>query len=119
MAQATKRTKKYHIVFRIRIFDEKDNYVGKGRVELLELVQKFGSINKAAAEMKMSYRQAWQMVEEMNKIAGAPLVEKNLGGKGGGGTKVTPTGEKAIQVFRQVESEVTQFTEQLSKKIRL
>ncbi len=92
--------------------------MGKGRIELLEKIQKFGSITRAAAEMKMSYRQAWQMVEEMNEITESPLVEKNSGGKGGGGTKVTLKGEKVIKVFHEIENDVDNFTRQIAKKIK-
>jgi molybdate transport system regulatory protein len=116
--QITKQSKKYSIFFRIRIFDDKDHFVGKGRIELLENIQKFGSITKAAADMKMSYRQAWQLVKEMNEITGTPLVEKILGGKGGGGTKVTPMGEKVIKVFHEVHDKIDDFTTQLAKKIK-
>lgn len=69
--------------------------------------------------MKMSYRQAWQMVEEMNEITESPLVEKNSGGKGGGGTKITPKGEKVINVFHEIEDEIDNFTRQMAKKIKI
>lgn len=58
-------------------------FLGIGRVWLLEHIGEMGSITNAAKEMKMSYRQAWQLVEDMNKQAQEPLVEKILGGKGG------------------------------------
>ena len=57
----------------------------------------------------MSYRQAWQMVEEMNQFSTLPLVEKQLGGKSGGGTKVTEAGERAIKAFHTLENKVNAF----------
>ncbi len=116
--QITKQSKKYDIFFRIRIFDDSGHFVGKGRIELLENIGKFGSITRAAAEMKMSYRQAWQMVEDMNEITASLLVEKILGGKGGGGAKLTVKGEKVIKVFHQIEDDLEHFSRQLAKKIK-
>ena len=91
--------------------------MGLGRVQLLENIKKTGSITNAAKAMKMSYRQAWQVVQDMNKGSHRPLVEKMLGGKGGGGAVVTETGEKAIKLFYQVEQKVKQFSKKLSKTI--
>lgn len=109
--------KKYHISFRIWFFSDNEKFLGKGRVDLLERIQQNGSIAKAAAEMKMSYRQAWQMVKEMNERANETLVEKKLGGKGGGGAKLTKAGEKIIETFHEFEKKVFDFIESESKKI--
>ena len=59
--------------------------------------------------MKMSYRQAWQLVEEINQRAETPLVEKLLGGKGGGGAKLTEAGAKAIVIFYEIEKRIKDF----------
>ena len=69
--------------------------------------------------MKMSYRQAWQMVEDMNDASEKPLVEKILGGKGGGGAMVTEAGEKAIKLFYKLEEKVNKFSKELGAKIKL
>lgn len=113
----TMNKKKYHVSFRIWFFSDNEKFLGRGRVELLERIQQKGSIAKAAAEMKMSYRQAWQMVKEMNERANEPLVEKTLGGKGGGGAKLTKAGEKIIETFHEFEKKVFDFVESQSKKI--
>jgi len=73
--------KKYNIRFRIWFYANEDKFLGKGRVELLERIKETGSITNAAKGMKMSYRQAWQMVNEMNESAPKIVVEKSLGGK--------------------------------------
>ncbi|MCE9539991.1 MAG: LysR family transcriptional regulator [Bacteroidetes bacterium] len=90
-----------------------------GRVMLLELIAKTGSITNAAKEMKMSYRQAWQFVEEMNKYAKEPLVEKILGGNKGGGARLTEAGEKAIKEFNKFENKVKEFVRKEFKKVKL
>ncbi|WP_229029152.1 winged helix-turn-helix domain-containing protein [Flavobacterium sp. SLB02] len=77
-------------------------FLGIGKIWLLENIRKTGSITNAAKEMKMAYRQAWQLVEEMNQRAESPLVEKLFGRKGGGGARLTPAAEKAKTVFYEI-----------------
>lgn len=107
----------YDVRFRIWFYANDDKFLGKGRVELLERIKETGSITNAAKGMKMSYRQAWQMVKEMNESANEILVEKSLGGKGGGGAAITHAGEIAIQQFHDFENKVAQFIADESKKL--
>jgi molybdate transport system regulatory protein len=103
------KNKKYEVRFRIWFYSGEEKFLGKGRVELLERINRTGSIANAAKEMKMSYRQAWQMVKEMNEQSRLPLVEKKMGGKTGGGTIITEAGEKAIEGFYELENKVKTF----------
>lgn len=104
--------KKYEIKVRLWIEESDGPFLGIGKIWLLENIQKTGSITNASKEMKMAYRQAWQLVEEMNKRAESPLVEKLLGGKGGGGARLTEAGEKAIQTFYEIEKRIKDFAHQ-------
>jgi len=113
------KQRKLNVVFRVWLFAGEEKLLGKGRVELLERIKKTGSIAKAAKEMEMSYRQAWQMVEELNERAATPLVEKRLGGKSGGGALVTGAGEKAIIEFHKLVDSVNEFINKRSKNIKL
>ena len=79
------------------------SFIGKGRIELLKKIDKYGSISKAAKEMKMSYKAAWDAVDIMNKLSKNKVVEKISGGKGGGGTYLTEYGKKLINVFKKAE----------------
>jgi molybdate transport system regulatory protein len=101
--------KKYNIAVRVWIEETSGPFLGIGRVTILENIQKTGSITNAAKEMKMAYRQAWQLVEEMNQRAESPLVEKLLGGKGGGGARLTEAGERAIETFHEIEKRIKDF----------
>ena len=101
--------KKYNVEVRVWIEETEGAFLGIGKIWLLENIRKTGSITNAAKEMKMAYRQAWQLVEEMNQRAESPLVEKLLGGKGGGGAKLTEAGEKAIAVFYEIEKRIKDF----------
>lgn len=85
------------------------SFLGSGRVHLLELIAKSGSISKAAKEMGMSYKAAWDAVDAMNNLSDEPLVARNTGGKGGGGTTLTPKGEETVRVFKALEAKYEQF----------
>src|ERR1700742_1630829 len=66
--------------------------LGPGKVRLLELVAETGSIRKAAAGMKMSYRQAWLLLKALASAFGEPLVATATGGRAGGGAHLTALG---------------------------
>jgi molybdate transport system regulatory protein len=84
-----------------RLWVEKDGqtFLAWGRIVLLERIRELGSINKAAKSMGMGYRHAWALVEEMNRLSPKPLIQKTTGGRGGGGTVLTPEGESVIASF--------------------
>ena len=90
-----------------------ETYLAPGRVTLLERIDEFGSITKAAKSMEMSYRHAWLLVDDMNKKAPSPLVIRKTGGKGGGGTKLSPEGKKAVDNFNVLQDKLFAFVEGL------
>ena len=81
--------------------------MGPGRAELLEKIAESGSISAAAREMGMSYRRAWQLVEAINESFVEQVVETAVGGKRGGGTRVTPFGLEMLLRFRRMESKAS------------
>lgn len=74
-------------------------------LELLERIDREGSITAAAAAMGMSYKAAWQAVESLNNRAGQPLVERQAGGASGGGTALTPYGRRVVATLRRLDEE--------------
>jgi molybdate transport system regulatory protein len=84
-------------------------YMGWGRVELLERIGRSGSIAAAARSMGMSYRNAWLEVEEMNRLAPMPLVEKTTGGVGGGHARITDEGQKIISEYKELRTKFQEF----------
>ena len=78
-------------------------FLGPGKIALLELVAKHGSIAAAGKEMGMSYRRAWLLVDEINKIFREPLVEKQMGGSGGGGARLSKLGRDVVGRYRAIE----------------
>lgn len=82
--------------------------LGPGKAELLELIRDTGSISAAGRAMKMSYKRAWMLVEEMNAAFREPVVESSRGGPGGGGARVTEAGLTVLALFRKVEAAAAQ-----------
>ena len=93
------------------------SFLGKGRIELLEQIERTGSISKAAKAMKMAYKAAWDSLDAMNNLAEEPLVDKSTGGKGGGGTKLTPYAKQLIETYRVIHEEHERFLNNLSLRI--
>jgi molybdate transport system regulatory protein len=87
----------------IRIDFDKGS-LGPGKAHLLELVASTGSIRKAAAGMKMSYRKAWLLLKALEETFGAPLVATSTGGRAGGGARLTPLGTLVASRYRSLET---------------
>ena len=86
-----------------------DRFMGIGRLELLTQIEALGSISKAAQQMGMSYKRAWELVSSMNAQARSPLVLTQTGGKHGGGTEVTAEGKQMIQEFQALQERFQAF----------
>lgn len=95
-----------------------ENFGGSGRMMLLAKIAECGSITQAARSMKMSYKAAWDAIDLMNNLAGEPLVERLTGGKGGGGTRLTPRGAQLVNNFRIIEQEHKRFVKSLDSRSR-
>ncbi|MGX5733535.1 winged helix-turn-helix domain-containing protein [Bosea thiooxidans] len=91
----------------LRIQLDPEGRVGPGKIELLEHIAALGSISAAGRAMEMSYRRAWELVDELNALFGKPVVERQTGGRNGGGAKLTDLGAALITRFRAVEQAAT------------
>lgn len=78
--------------------------LGPGKVDLLEAIEDTGSISGAGRAMKMSYRRAWLLVDELNRMFRQPLVEASPGGANGGGAHLTALGREVVAHYRAIES---------------
>jgi molybdate transport system regulatory protein len=87
----------------IRIDFDDGSGLGPGKVQLLELVAETGSIRKAAAQLGMSYRKAWLLLQALKETFGTPLVETVSGGRSGGGTSLTAAGREVVMRYRSLE----------------
>ena len=95
----------------IRIDFGPDLRVGPGKIALLEQIASLGSISAGGRAMDMSYRRAWELIEELNTIFGKPVVQSRSGGKKGGGATLTPLGLSLIARYRAMELAAAAATE--------
>lgn len=105
----------------IRIDFGPDLRVGPGKIQLLEEIAALGSIAAGGRALNMSYRRAWELIEDLNRTFGKPVVEPKSGGKKGGGATLTPLGLALITRYRAMERAVAIATDShlqaLSKEI--
>ena len=78
--------------------------LSESRIRLLEAIDRCGSLNRAAREVPLSYKAAWEALDTMNRLAPEPLVERLTGGRGGGGTRLTGYARQLVRLHRAMES---------------
>lgn len=88
---------------RLRILFGGTTAIGPGKAELLEAIRDTGSISAAGRAMRMSYRRAWVLVNEMNAAFVRPLVASKAGGSRGGGAALTRLGIEVLERYRAME----------------
>lgn len=84
------------------------------RIELLNAIQRLGSISKAAKAVPMSYKSAWEAIDSMNNLSSTPIVAKETGGSGGGGSKLTPYGQNLLKTYKILKIEQQKFLDKLT-----
>ena len=80
--------------------------LGPGKVSLLECVERTGSLSAAARALGMSYRRAWLLLHSTNEGFSEPVVELSVGGKDGGGARLTGFGQQLVADYREFEAAV-------------
>ncbi|MBX9467551.1 MAG: LysR family transcriptional regulator [Rhizobium sp.] len=79
--------------------------LGPGKAQLLGMIEEHGSIRAAGAAMGMSYRRAWLLADEINRMFQEPSIFTRHGGKSGGGAGLTPFGEMLLATCRRMDAE--------------
>lgn len=102
----------------LNLLTQEDSFAfASEHVELLMAVENFGSISKAAKEVGISYKTAWDRIENINNMTDSPFVQRQAGGAAGGGTTLTEHGRKMIAGFMELQREHQDFLLSLNKKI--
>jgi molybdate transport system regulatory protein len=83
--------------------------IGDGRAELLEEINKVGSLSKAAKNLGISYRHAHDLVDNLNDRCGVPIIETSIGGSDGGGMRVTDYGMKLVNEFALLKKDISKY----------
>jgi len=123
MAKATrnspKKSKQFEVNGSLWIESNGERFFGPGPVELLERIEKTGSINQAARQMEMSYKKAWEIINALNKSTGHLYVVTQTGGTSGGGSAITSEARKMISRYRQLREAFDSFLEKETKKLNI
>ena len=85
----------------LRIDLDTERRIGPGKIRLLEAIHSNGSISAAGRAIGMSYKRAWDVVDEINRVCGRAAVERQRGGKNGGGAMLTPFGLSLVARYRK------------------
>ena len=100
----------------LRIDFDNGSQIGHGKVRLLELIATHGSISRAAKEMSMSYRRAWLLTDQVNRMFKTPVIETQHGGSGGGFARLTSFGHAVVGHYRAIEAQSMKlFSKQLAE----
>jgi len=87
----------------VRIDLDTEGRIGPGKIQLLENIHACGSISAAGRAMDMSYKRAWDLVDEINRICRHAAVARQTGGRNGGGAILTPFGMSLVARYRKIE----------------
>jgi molybdate transport system regulatory protein len=86
--------------------------------DLLEQIQACGSLSEAARRLGFSYRRAWMLLDAMNRRWHSPLCATAVGGKRGGGARLTDLGDRALRSYRDLQIQVEHLLERAAKPFR-
>ncbi|HUI67507.1 MAG TPA: FmdE family protein [Nitrospirota bacterium] len=90
---------------------------GRGRRFLLEAIDSYGSINRAAQEVDISFRKAWGHIKAMESRLGMKLVERQAGGKNGGGATLTDDARKFLKKYEVLEKGIQEMVDKRFRSI--
>lgn len=94
------------------------NVASARRLALLAAIAREGSITQAAKAAGLSYKGAWDAIDQMSNLAGEPLVTRTVGGKGGGQTLLTARGQRLVENFVEIQREHARFLERINQRAR-
>jgi molybdate transport repressor ModE-like protein len=92
---------------------------GKGKTEVLELIESEGSIAKAAEKLGMNYKKAWTHVKILQKNLDDVLVESQKGGGEQGGSKLTPKADEFINSYKRLQKDIETYANERFKELFL
>ena len=90
---------------------------GKGRRILLEAIGTYGSINQAAKEINISYRKAWSYIAIMEERLGIRLIERQVGGRNGGGASLTAEAKMFLSQYGELEQDIERVVDERFRRI--
>lgn len=109
-----RRRKRGPLVPRVKVWMEADGryMFGLGICEILQAVERTGSIKQAAADLGKSYRYVWGRIKEAEEALGLTLVEAHVGGKGKERSFLTPPARQLVAGFSAIRARMFEVVEQ-------
>jgi molybdate transport system regulatory protein len=103
----------------ISIKKEGNCFLNATKTELLQEIVQSGSLSGAAKKLKISYQHAWNIIDEMNRMAPEPLVTMQRGGTNGGGAVISVYGKRILGEYRQIQAQFNTIVNQINVAINL
>lgn len=105
-----------HVSTQVRLAKE-DIFFGPGKARLMEYIEKTGSMQEACLEMGLSYSKGARMIKTAEKQLGFKLLERRIGGSGGGGSQLTEKGRELLKKYRQLTRRVQEDADRAFEEI--
>jgi molybdate transport system regulatory protein len=100
----------------LQLADALGHEVADKRLDILRRIGAAGSISEAARGAGVSYKAAWQAIDTLSNLAGTALLERTVGGSGGGGAQLTPAGVQLLQAAQLLSAARTQVLAQIAAR---
>ncbi len=96
--------------------DQDGKAFGDGPYELLKKVETTGSLHKAAAQMGMAYSKAWKLIRMIEQRLGFRILEREVGGRSGGGSRITPRGKDLMSCYAKLHKEAQEAVNRIFER---
>ena len=103
---------------RLRVLDGETIVLGPGKADLLDAIERQGSLRDAADQIGMSYMRAWRLIQTMNAAFREPVVLLRRGGRTHGGAALTAGGREALDLYRAMEANSLRATRTAWRRLR-
>jgi molybdate transport system regulatory protein len=104
-----------HCAIQIRLAKE-HIFFGPGVLTLLQLTKEYESLNAAAKKMNLSYSKAFKMIKGTENALGFKLLDRKIGGSGGGGSNLTPKCIKFMENYKLFANDINNFSKEIFNK---
>ena len=83
----------------IFVDNDGERFFGEGPYRLLVGIEETGSLRRSADRMGMAYSKALRLLKNAERALGFPLTEREVGGKNGGGSRLTKKGREWLALY--------------------
>ena len=111
-----RRNNAFHSSVQVRLGKE-DLFFGPGKARLMEYIEETGSMQEACTKMELSYSKASKMMKKAEKQLGFKLLERRIGGSGGGGSKLTEEGRELLKKYRELTRRVQEDADRVFAEV--